>query len=115
MCRLGPCGQAVTNRILSSKAADLERSLTWPDSVIIAVLEREHMLAKANLHELSFERVTKEINVYHLRRLIHLVSLASVPAWRLWSTCMHYIRSGHTAYCSAVPWSAAFDFLCEFK
>lgn len=48
--------------------------LTWPDSLIIAVLEREHMLARARLHQLNFERVTKEIHVYHLRRLIHLVS-----------------------------------------
>ena len=47
--------------------------LTWPDSLVMAVLEREVMLTKARLHELSFERVTKEIRVYHLRRLIHLV------------------------------------------
>ena len=99
VCRLGPCSQAVMERLASSKTADLDRSLTWPDSLIVAVLQREHMLAKAKLHELSFERVTKEIHVYHLRRLIRLVSQDSMSAWHLWCVC---IRSGLSAFCGHV-------------
>lgn len=59
--------------VLSSDDPTCGGALTWPDSLILAVLEREHMLARAKIHELSFERVTKETHVYHLRRLINLV------------------------------------------
>ena len=59
--------------VLSSDDPTFGRVLTLPDSLILAVLERERLLTKAKLHELSFERVTKETHVYHLRRLINLV------------------------------------------
>ena len=59
--------------VLSSDDPTCGAALTWPDSLILAVLEREYMLAKAKIHELTFERATKETYVYHLRRLINLV------------------------------------------
>ncbi|KAL3141196.1 hypothetical protein ABBQ38_003536 [Trebouxia sp. C0009 RCD-2024] len=73
--QVGPCSKAVMDKVLSNDRRLDELSggsLTWPDSLIIAVLEREHMLTQARLHELNFERVTKEIHIYHLRRLLHL-------------------------------------------
>ena len=47
-CRLGPCSKAVMDTVLSSDHTLDKYSggpLTWPDSLIIDVLEREHMLA----------------------------------------------------------------------
>lgn len=61
--------------VLSSDDPAGGGALTWPDSVILAVLEREHILTKGKLHELRFERLTKETHVYHLRRLINLVGI----------------------------------------
>lgn len=76
-------------------------SLTWPDSLIIAVLEREHMLTQARLHELNFERVTKEIHIYHLRRLLHLVGLRERPASVLClQCCLQFCPTEATASCS---------------
>ena len=72
-CRLGPCSKAVMDAVLSSDDPTCGGALTWSDSLILAVLEREHMLVRANIRELSFERSTKETHVFHLRRLINLV------------------------------------------
>ena len=72
-CRLGPCSKAVMDAVLSSDDPTCGGALTWPDSLILPVLEREHMLVRAKIHKLNFERVTKETHVYHLRRLINLV------------------------------------------
>ncbi len=73
-CRLEPCSKAVLDAV-SGDNSEAERVLTLPDSLITAMLEREQLLTKAKLHELNFQRVAMEIRVYHLRRLISLVSL----------------------------------------
>lgn len=106
-CRLGPCSKAVMDRVLSSdhRLDELSGgSLTWPDSLIIAVLEREHMLAQARLHELNFERVTKEIHIYHLRRLLHLVGDRERPASVLClQCCLECCLTEATGSCSIQP------------
>lgn len=74
-CRLEPCSKAVLD-VVSAGTIQVASLLTWPDSLVIAMLEREQLLTKAKLHELNFHRVTMETRVYHLRRLVSLVSLA---------------------------------------
>ena len=73
-CRLEPCSKAVLD-VVSAGTIQVASLLTWPDSLVIAMLEREQLLTKAKLHELNFQRVAMEIRVYHLKRLISLVSL----------------------------------------
>ncbi len=76
-CRLELCSKAVLD-VVSADTSQAESLLTWPDSLVIAMLEREQLLTKAKLHELNFHRVTMETRVYHLRRLVSLVSLAPI-------------------------------------
>lgn len=61
--------------VLSSDDPVCGGALTWPDSLILAVLEREHILTKAKLHDLDFQGLTSKLHVYHLRRLINLVGV----------------------------------------
>ena len=95
LCSLGPCSKAVMDNVLSSDDPVCGGALTWPDNLILAVLEREHNLTSAKLHELRFERLTKETHVYHLRRLINLVGIMHgshmcfcAPPLRLLFGCM---------------------------
>ena len=74
-CRLEPCSKAVLDAV-SGDNSQAESLLALPDTLVIAMLEREQLLTKAKLHEMNFRRVCMEIRVYHLRRLISLVSLA---------------------------------------
>ncbi|DBA96197.1 TPA: hypothetical protein ACH3X3_002397 [Trebouxia sp. C0006] len=69
--RLEPCSKAVLD-VVSAGTIQVASLLTWPDSLVIAMLEREQLLTKAKLHELNFHRVTMETRVYHLRRLVSL-------------------------------------------
>ena len=85
-CRLGPCSKDVLDAVAANKGQE-KGLLQLPDSLIMAMLEREQLLAKVKLHELNFERVTKEKYVYHLRRLIHLVRSKTQPTTFV-ATCL---------------------------
>ena len=71
LCSLGPCNKAVMDAVLSSD----DLLCGCPDSLILDMLERDNWLTRAKLHELSFERLTKKTQVYHLRRLVNLVGV----------------------------------------
>lgn len=71
--RLGPCSKDMLDTI-SANDLHLQGLPTLPDSLIIAMLEREQLLTKVKLHQLSFDRLLKQMRVYHLRRLLKLVS-----------------------------------------
>lgn len=72
-CRLGPCSKDMLDTI-SANDLHLQGLPVLPDSLIIAMLEREQLLTKVKLHQLRFDRVLKQMQVFHLRRLLKLVT-----------------------------------------